>query len=87
MSQARCLEAYQVFMETDKSPRPLTKTISSKKTPYSGVQGSCRNPQHVGAAKEKTKVEEVKANYSEEYVWSMAWGLLKPAADFTEWRD
>ena len=39
-----------------------------KKTPYSRVQGSCRNPQHVGGGgtNEKTKVGEVKANYSEE---------------------
>lgn len=39
------------------------------------------------AANEKTKVGEVRANYSEEYVWSMPWGLLKPTAEFTELRD
>lgn len=67
-------------------PRLLMKTISSrkfKKIPYSRVQGSFRNLQLVGAANENTNVGEVKAHYSEDCIWSMAWGLLKLAPELT----
>lgn len=75
-----CLGVCQVFTETHKFPKAPCENRFLKKIPYSRFQGSWRNLQHVGAEKWKQRLQRLKL-ITLRTVWSMAWSVLKRAAE------
>lgn len=59
MSEASCLEACQAFIETDKSPRPLMKTISSRRFPTAEFKEAAEISNMWGPQMRKQRLERL----------------------------